>query len=158
MDGWEISPDRIEWFEKISSKYDIGDTILTSKCSREKDNGFLVVSDKGFAWRIKMGFRSSYWKSGQNMWIRWHDLYTIIQKKPGVIFVHVKKRNMKTKELIFDKKGNYNFKKWKLVLVRNENEEKSHFINRQQTFNDLFIQIWESHKTSEDPSHSDTNY
>lgn len=158
MDGWEISPDRIEWFEKIRSMYDIGDTILTSKCRRGSDNGFLVVSDKGFAWRIKMGFGQWIWQSGQNMWIRWHDLYNVTLKKPGVIFVQVKKRNMKTKELIFDKKGNYNFKKWKLILLRNAKEEKPHWINRQQTFNDLFIQIWESHKTSEDPSHSDTNY
>jgi hypothetical protein len=73
-EGWEISPDRIEWYEKITDKYDIGDPFLTSKCMRGGDNGFLIVSDKGFAWRIKMGFSSSVWQSGNNMWIRWHDL------------------------------------------------------------------------------------
>ena len=54
--------------------------------------------------------------------------------------------------------GNYLFKKWRLILVNNAKEEKSHWINRRETFNDLFTQLWKSHQASEDPIHSDTNY
>lgn len=157
-EGWEISPDRVEWYEKITGRYDVGDPFLTSKCMRGKDNGFLVVSDKGFAWRIKMGFSSSMWQSGENMWIRWHDLYEVIPKKPGIILIKVKKRNMKSKEILLNKKGDYIFKKWALKIVRNAKEEKENWLNRQQTFNDLFIKTWEEHQLAEDPAQSDTNY
>jgi hypothetical protein len=65
---------------------------------------------------------------------------------------------MKTKEILLDKKGNYTFKKWALKVVRNAKEEKENWLNRQQTFNDLFIKMWEEHQLSEDPAQSDTNY
>ena len=158
MEGWEISPDRVGKVEKINSMYDVGDLIITSKCKRGNGNGFLVVSDKGFAWRIHAGFSTGVTAMGNNMWIRWHDLFDVMEKKPGIILIRVKKRNMKSKELILDKNGNYNFKKWKLVLIQNKNEPKEHYRSRKQSFYDIFMQIWEAHKTSEDPSHSDTNY
>ena len=158
MEGWEISEDRVGKVEKIFSMYDVGDIIITSKCKRGNGDGFLVVSDKGFAWRIHAGFTTSFAAMGNNMWIRWHDLFDVTEKNPGIILIRVKKRNMKSKELILDKKGGYTFKNWKLSLVRNKNEPKEHFLSRKQSFYNIFMQIWEAHKTAEDPTHSDTNY
>ena len=156
--GWEISPDRVGKVDKMYSMYDIGDPIITSKCKRGSGGGFLVCSDRGFAWRIRPGGWTHYSAMGNNMWIRWHDLFDVMEKKPGIILIRVKKRNMKSKVLILDKNGNYNFKKWKLEIVRNKNEPKEHYLSRKQSFNNIFMQIWEEHKTSEDPSHSDPNY
>ena len=156
--GWEISPDRIGKVEKMFSMYDIGDMILTSKYKRGSGDGFLVCGDRGFAWRIHAGFSTGVYAMGNNMWIRWHDLYEVLPKKPGVIFVRVKKRNMKTKQLVLDKKGEYTFKKWKLSIVRNKGEPKDHYLGRLNAFNTLFVQIWEAHRGEGDPPTSDSNY
>ena len=156
--GWEISQDRVDKFDKIRSMYNIGDPIITSKCKRSGGDGFLVVTDRGFAWRIHAGFSTGVTAMGNNMWINWDDLYEIIPKKPGLILVQVKKRNMKTKELVLKKNGDYNFKKWKLLIYRNKNEPKDHLKARKQDFNSLFTQIWEAHRSSEDPYTTDSNY
>ena len=63
---------------------------------------------------MAIGLTGGLTAMGNNMWIRWHDLFDVMENKPGIILIQVKKRNMKSKELILDKNGNYNFKKWKL--------------------------------------------
>ncbi len=158
LEGWEVSPDRTDKVDKMHSMYNIGDMIITSKCKRGNGQGFLVVSDRGIAWRIHASFNTGVAAMGNNMWVIWNDLFEVLPKKPGIILVKVKKRNMKTKELILDKKGNYRLKQWKLSIVRNKNEPKEHFFSRRDSFNSIFNQIWEAHRTSEDPSYSDSNY
>ena len=93
MDGWEVSSDRMEKYEKMISQDSVGDPIITSKCKLNKDLGFLVASNNGFAWRIQAGMRTSMYSMGKSKWIRWHDVDRIDLKKEGVILVYIKVRN-----------------------------------------------------------------
>ena len=104
-EGWEVSPDRGPMYEKIMSKDPVGDPIITTKTKLDRENGFLVVSDNGFAWRIKMGMSTSMYSAGKSKWIRWHDVAGMQPKKPGVLIVELKIR--KKGALILDGKGNY---------------------------------------------------
>ncbi len=126
MEGWEVSPDRKEVFEKMINMDSIGDPIITSKCVLGKENGLLIVSDNGFAWRIKnTAMRGSLISAGKSKWIRWHDVANIIPKKDGQILVEIKLR--KRGSLILDKKGYYKIKKWKLTIRQNKGEPKPNF-------------------------------
>ena len=155
LPGWEMSPDRKAWFEKIKSIYNVGDPILTSKCKRSQDNGVLLVTDRGFAWRLKIGFRNVLLDPGRTKWwIRWHDLYEILPKKPGKIIIRVKKREKG--KLLLDENGNYRLARLVLQLVRNKNEEKDHWLQRQNSFNDIFMQLHEKYRGDIDPPTSDT--
>ena len=81
MSGWEVSPDRVEKFEKMLSTDPVGDPIITSKCKLDRENGFIVASDNGFAWRIQTGFSTSMYSMGKSKWVRWHDVDRIDLKK-----------------------------------------------------------------------------
>jgi len=71
MSGWEVSHDRVEKYEKMMGQDDVGDPIITSKCRLGKENGFIVASNNGFAWRIQMtAMRGSMYSSGKSKWVR----------------------------------------------------------------------------------------
>jgi hypothetical protein len=153
-EGWEVSPDRIKMYEKIISSYPIGDPILTSKCKLDNENGLLVASNNGFAWRLKMGMSSSYMSAGKSKWIRWHDINNIIPKKNGQVLVEIKLR--KQGSLILDKKGNYKLKKWKLTIKPSKAEEKSNWMQRLANFNNFMMSIYNQNKIDTDPPTSDS--
>jgi len=90
------------------------------------------------------------------MWIRWHDLYEILPKRSGKVIIRVKKR--KKRELLLDKNGNYRLAKWTLRLRRNKNEDKDHWLQRKNNFNDIFIKLHEKYRGDSDPPTSDTNF
>ena len=155
MSGWEVSPDRIEKFEKMMGKDDIGDPIITSKCKLSKQHGLIIVSNNGFAWKIQSGMRTSYYKMGQSKWVRWHDFSKMELKKEGVILVWVKVRN-KVGALKIDGKGNPKLKKWLLVLTQNKNEDKNHFLQRRAAFFGILTDIFNQNKGDTDPPTSDS--
>ncbi|MFX1260432.1 MAG: hypothetical protein ACFFAN_21495 [Promethearchaeota archaeon] len=155
MEGWEVSPDRVEKFEKMMGQDDVGDPIITSKCRLSKENGFLVVTDNGFAWRIQVTYmRGSYMSMGKSKWVRWHDVSNIQLKKPGVIILWVNKR--KNGALIPGKKGMPKQKKWLLILQQNKGEPKPHFRQRQADFFNIFSQIYGRNRVETSPSMSDS--
>ncbi len=154
IEGWELSPDRDDMYQKIVSKYPVGDPLITSKCKLNNDNGLLVASENGFAWRLKMGMNTPMMSAGKSKWIRWHDLAEIIPKKPGQILVKIKVR--KNGQLKLDGKGNAKIKKWKFTLARNKDEDKGHFTNRREKFLNLITEIYNSNKGQGDPPTSDS--
>jgi len=120
----------------------------------DKENGFLVVADNGFAWRIKMGFTTGLASAGKSKWVRWHDVANIAPKKDGQILMELKLR--KKGNLIKDGKGNYKLKKWKLTMQPNKGEPKANFLERRKQFNSLMIDLFLQHKTDTDPPTSDS--
>ena len=162
MQGWEVSPDRLDMFQKMESSDPLGETILTTKCKLDKENGFLVVSENGFAWRIKMGFGQYAAKgairaaasSGKSKWVRWCDVADFVPKKAGVVLVFVKIR--KNGELKVDKKGNAKTKKWKFIVNKNKGEEKDHFKQRRDAFGDILKKLLEQYRPETDPNISDS--
>ncbi|MFW9823439.1 MAG: hypothetical protein ACFFE4_10915 [Candidatus Thorarchaeota archaeon] len=153
-EGWELSPDRHEKFEKMMSTDPIGDPIITSKCMLDRDNGLLVVSDNGFAWRVQAGMSTSMYSMGKSKWVRWHDVANFIPKKPGFILAEVKVR--KKGALETDKKGNIKTKRWRLIVRSNKNEPKDHFKQRAASFYDVMMEIFNQYKTDENPPESDS--
>ncbi|MFX0033678.1 MAG: hypothetical protein ACFE8E_10310 [Candidatus Hodarchaeota archaeon] len=156
MEGWEVSEDRVEKYDKMMGQDDVGDPIITSKCRLSKENGFLVVTDNGFAWRIHVTYmRGSYMSMGKSKWVRWHDVQNIQEKKPGVIILWVVVR---TKEGQYkpDKKGNPKLKKWLLILQQNKHEEKVHFRQRQADFFNIFSEIYNRNRVETVPATSDS--
>lgn len=151
MEGWEVSRDRIEKYQKMLSMDAVGDPIITSKCKLDRANGFLIVSDNGYAWRITGGSAIS---AGSSKWIRWHDVANLIQTKPGQILVEMKLR--KKGLLIADKFGNPKIKKWKLTIKPNKGEPGANFKQRQQYFHNLTSQIYNRNKVVTDPPTSDS--
>ncbi|MFX1488310.1 MAG: hypothetical protein ACFFBI_04125 [Promethearchaeota archaeon] len=135
------------------SKDDVGEPVITSKCKLNKEIGFLVVSENGFAWRIKAGFSTSYYSMGKSKWVRWHDVAEIIQKKPGVLLVSVKLR--KDGALVL-KKGIAKVKRWKLTLNKNKDEPGEHFKQRQADFFGIITQVFEHNRGEGDPPTSDS--
>jgi len=159
LEGWNVSPDRIKMYEKMIGMDPIGDPILTSKCVLDNENGFLIVSDNGFAWRIKMGMRQASvmraaMSSGKSKWVRWHDVANITPKKNGQSLVALKIRKKGT--VILDKKGNYKIKKWKLTIRQNKGEPKADWRVRQSSFNNMILEIFNHNKVETDPETSDT--
>lgn len=155
MNGWEVSPDRVEKFEKILSSDPLGDPIITSKCKLGKDNGLIVAGNNGFAWRIQAGMRTSMYSMGKSKWVRWHDVGRIDLKKEGVIFVYIKIRE-KNGTLKFDGKGNPKLKKWLFVVNQNKDEEKGHFLQRRSNFYQIMSDIFNQNKGDTDPPTSDS--
>lgn len=155
MDGWDVSSDRVEKYEKMISTDAIGDPIITSKCRLNKENGFLIASNNGFAWRIQItAMRGSMYSAGKSKWVRWHDVDRIDEKKPGVLISYIKLRKNGTLKL--DGKGNPKLKKWPLILQQNKNEEKDHFRQRQAAFFGIMTDIFNQNKGDSDPPTSDS--
>jgi hypothetical protein len=160
IEGWEISPDRVEMLEKILDTDPVGDPVITSKCrlSDKKtniENGLLVASNDGFAWRIKMGYSSSLMSAGKSKWVRWHDVAGFIPKKPGFLILELKSRK-KGGPVIVDKKGNYKVKKWRFFLDKNKGEEKAHYKERVKVFDQIMMDLWNKNKGDSDPPTSDS--
>jgi hypothetical protein len=161
IEGWEVSPNRIEKYEKIVSSDQVGEPILTSKCALNNDNGFLIVSENGIAWRIKvsagqvfqMGAMSAA-LSGKSKWIRWCDVFYIEPKKKGQILVAIKKRQNGILNL--DKKGNYRLNKWTLTIKPNSEETGENFSDRQRSFKSIMFEIFDQYKVEDDPPTSDS--
>ncbi|MBY9011883.1 MAG: hypothetical protein KGD70_05875 [Candidatus Lokiarchaeota archaeon] len=156
LDGWEVSSDRVEKFEKMLSQDSVGDPIIASKCRLNKENGFIIASNNGFAWRIQItAMRGSMYSSGKSKWVRWHDVDRIDLKKEGVLLAYIKVRE-KSGTLKVDGNGNPKLKKWPLILQQNKNEEKDHFRQRQAAFFGVMSDIFNSNKVDTDPPTSDS--
>ncbi|MFX1478744.1 MAG: hypothetical protein ACFFCI_11500 [Promethearchaeota archaeon] len=139
---------------------DVGDPTITTKCVLDKDNGFLIVSDNGFAWKIVWGARQAMgpaWKMGQigkSKWVRWHDVADVMPKKPGQVLVSLKIR--KNGALVTDKKGVIKVKRWKLTIRANKGEPKATFKQRQPLFNQIMLDLFNQKKGEPDPPTSDS--
>ena len=157
MEGWEVSPDRIEKYEKILSSDDIGDPIITSKCKLDRENGFIVASNKGFAWRIQMGYGTSMMSMGKSKWVRWHDVDRITEKKVGILLMYLKVRT-KDGTLKIDGKGNPKLKKWVLKCHPNKGEDKGHYAQRRADFYNIMSDLHNRNAGDTDPPTSDTRY
>lgn len=155
MEGWEVSRDRVEKFQKMLETDPLGDPIITSKCRLGKDNGLIIVSNNGFAWRIQSGYGTAVWEHGKSKWVRWHDVDHMMEKKPGLVFLWVKVRD-KNGGLKIDKKGNPKLAKWFFVLNRNKDEDKPHFYERRAAFFNIISQIFEQNRGDTDPPTSDS--
>ena len=154
LKGWEVSTDRIDKYEKMMSKNPIGDPIITSKCKLDKENGLLVVSYNGFAWRIKVGPFTNAWDSKKSKWLRWHDVINVIPKKAGEIQVEITQR--KNGSLNLDKKGSPKTKRWKFKIQANKGEQKAHWQQRQQSFNNIMLDIFNRNRGEGAPETSDS--
>jgi len=157
MSGWEVSPDRIEKYNKIMSTDDVGDPIITSKCKlswagRGMANGYIVVSNNGIAWRIYGG---SYVTAGKSVWVRWFDVSRIDRKKDGFLIVKIKRREPNG-SLWMDRKGNLKLKQWSLKLKRNKYEDNGHFLQRRSDFYNILSDIFNQNKGDSDPPTSDS--
>ena len=155
ISGWEVSPDRVEKYEKMMSSDDIGDPIITSKCKLGKDNGFLIASNNGFAWRIQAGMSSSMYSMGKSKWVRWHDVSRIDLKKDGFLLAYVKVRD-KNGTLKLDGKGNPKLNKWPLILKPHKNEDKGHVMQRSSNFYKIMSDLFNQNKGDTDPPTSDS--
>lgn len=154
MEGWELSPDRQQQYDIIMERYPVGDPILISKCRFEPENGLIVVSDNGFAWRMKGGFKGSFGVHGKNKWVRWHDIAEIKLKKKGQLLLLIKTR--KNGELKLNRKGKPKTKKYILTLKPNQGEEKAKWKLRRENFYNIFSEIYNKNKGDSDPPTSDT--
>ena len=155
MSGWEVSPDRLAKYEKMLGSDPVGDPVITSKCRLGKNNGLLVVSNAGFAWRIQAGYSTSMYSMGKSKWVRWHDVDRIDLKKEGFLLTYIKVRQ-KNGSLKIDGKGNPKLKKWALILNKNKNEEKGHFLQRRSAFFPVMSDIFNQNKGDTDPPTSDS--
>jgi len=155
MSGWEVSPDRVEKYEKMLNTDPVGDPIITSKCKLDRENGFIVASNNGFAWRIQTGFGTSYMSMGKSKWVRWHDVERIDLKKEGFVLVYLKVRQ-KNGPVKLDGKGNPKLKRWRMILRKNKDEEKGHFAQRRSAFFMVLSDIFNQNKGDSDPPTSDS--
>lgn len=151
LSGWEVSPDRIDKYNKMMSTDDVGDPIITSKCNLSEGSGYLVVSNNGIAWRIYGGHAHS----GKSRWVRWYDVGRIDRKRDGFLIVNVKRRKTDG-SLKMDNKGNYKFKQWFLKLKPNKHENKNLFLQRKSAFFGLMSDIFNQYKRDTDPPISDS--
>jgi len=148
MSGWEVSPDRIEKYDKIMSTDDVGEPIITSKCKLGPNNGYIVASNNGFAWRIQGG-------GGFSKWVRWHDVDRIDLKREGFLLAYIKVRE-KNGILKLDGKGIPKLKKLALQLRQNNNEEYGHYLQRRSNFYQIISDIFNQNKGDSDPPTSDS--
>lgn len=155
MSGWEVSPDRVEKYDKMMSTDDIGEPIITSKCKLRSNNGFLVASNNGFAWRIHGA--SGLAGIGMSKWVRWHDVGKIERKRVDLLLLYVKLRK-KNGNLILDKKGNPKLIKWPLRLRQNKNEEYGEFLQRRSDFSYIMSDLFNQNKGDTYPPTSDSRY
>ena len=154
MEGWEVSSDRIEKYQKMLSIDPIGDPIITSKCKLDRANGFLVVSDNGYSWRLQKTASSGGYSPIKNKWVRWHDVANLREIKPGTLLVEIKLR--KNRLLITDKFGNPKIKKWKISIRPNKGEPGESFRQRQQYFHYIMSELHNRNKVLTDPPTSDS--
>jgi hypothetical protein len=151
MQGWEVSPDRVESYEKMMGMDPIGDPIITTKCRLDSENGMIIVSDNGFAWRIKITFaRGAAISAGKSKWVRWYDVSDLMPKKDGVIIAFLKVR---------DKNGALKpgkIKKWKLMILPNKGEDKVTAAEKKAAFNNIMLEIFQRNKVDTDPPTSDS--
>ena len=167
IQGWEVSQDRIEIFTKMITTDPLGEPIITSKCVLDSENGLLVVGENGFSWKLKIGFkqmagRPSYrfgpgmgrYQIEKHKWVRWCDVSNVIPKRDGQVIVELKIR--KGGALIYDKKGRFKVKKWKLTIRQNKGEDKTKFKARLSSFNSIMIDIFNKHRVQIDPPSSDS--
>ncbi len=155
MEGWELSSDRKDVFDKMVSSDPIGDVLITSKCKLGSEHGTLLVSDNGFAWRLKVGFNTPMYKTGTSKWVRWHDVSQIIplNEAKGVLKIECFKRK---KGSLIMKKGNPAVFAWKATLEQNKGEDKVHFTERRKDFYRIMSDIFEKNKTTPPPEISDS--
>ncbi len=151
MEGWEVSPGRIPKYHKMMTMDPVGDPIITSKCKLNNQNGFLIVSDNGFAWRYQ---GSSMYSAGKRKWIRWHDVANIIPIKYGQVLVELKIR--KYGSLILDGSGKLKIKRWKLTIRKAKGEQDAQWRQRLGTFNQIMLEIFNRNKVEIDPPTSDS--
>lgn len=157
MEGWEVSRDRIEKYQKMLSMDAVGDPIITSKCKliiNQVGNGFLVASHNGFAYRPYIGWMVKESGLVSSSWVRWHDVANIIQKKIGYVLVKVKLR--KKGFLLTDKFGNPKIAKWRLKIRANKDEPRKSFKQRQQFFYNIMSELHTRNKGVTDPPTSDS--
>ena len=155
ISGWEVSPDRLEKYAKMLASDPVGDTVIASKCRLGRDNGLLIASNTGFAWRIQTGYTTSMYSMGKSKWVRWHDVDRIDLKKEGFLLTYVKVRQ-KNGSLKLDGKGNPKLKKWALILNKNKNEDKGHFLQRRSAFFTVMSDIFNQNKGDTNPPTSDS--
>ena len=158
INGWDVSPDRIKKYRKMMAQFPLVDPIITSKCRLAGDPGFLVVNDYGIAWRFQRTFiyrgAESATPKYTRVWIRWYDVANIIPKKKGEVLVVVKRR--KKGVLKLDKGGRYKLKRIKFKINRNKGEQKSHFKQRQDSYNDIMLEIFNRNRVEVDPPIGDS--
>ena len=152
--GWEVPSEKISKHENLIKEFPIGNYIITSKSKLDKHFGYIIVSNNGFAWRIKEGFRTASWNYGKKKWVRWYDVYSITPRKPGEIEVIVKLR--KNGMLQLDQSGKYKTKKWKLTIYKNKRESLDDWNKRIESFNDIMLEIYNRNKIDTDPYESDS--
>lgn len=87
-------------------------------------------------------------------WIRWYDVADIVHLKEGTIQVHIKKR--KGGILSKDTSGNQKIIKRKLKVKKHKKELKSLFLERQENFYNIIIDIFNRNKVETAPSESDS--
>jgi len=155
IEGWEVSPDRIDKYEKMMNQYPIGDPVITSKCKLGKDNGFIVASNNGFAWRIQAGYGTPLYSMGKSWWIRWQDISRIDEKKVGILLTYMKVRR-RDGSLKIDGKGNPKLTKWVFKCHPNKNEDKGHYVQRRSDFYNIMSDLFNRNKGDTDPPTSDT--
>lgn len=154
MEGWDLSPDRTNLYAEIMSTFPVGDPIIISKCNLNTDNGLLIVSNNGFAWKFQIRLMSNIYDIGKSKWIRWHDVDEITPNKNGQVIVEIKVR--KKGALIVDKKGDPKIIKWKLTVQQNKDEKKDHFKEREESFYTILSEIYKKNRIEKDPLESDS--
>ena len=154
IEGWELSPDRENMYNKIMNKDSVGDPVIITKCVLDSERGLLVASDNGFAWRIKAGMGTPAMSRKKSKWIRWHDVANILNKKSGQVIVELKIR--KNGSLIVDKNGSPKIKKWALNIRSHKNEPKPIFKQRREFFHQVISDIHNLNKGEIDPPISDS--
>jgi len=158
IEGWEIPPDRIKTYEKMMEIDDIGDPIITSKCQSGGENGVLIASTNGYAWRIKLStgrialgalyggaLGAGAAIAGNYTWVRWHEIADIIPLKKAGVKVKLKRYN-KNGELLLDKKGNIKTRNNRLWIMKNNGESRAHIKQRVQDFPNIMIDLWNRYK------------
>ena len=74
--------------------------------------------------------------------------------RAGQVIVELKIR--KGGALIYDKKGRYKVKRWKLTIRQNKGEDKTNFKARLSSFNSIMIDLFNKHRVQTDPPSSDS--
>ena len=154
-EGWEVPPDRIDKYHKMMAKYPIGSPIITSNCVLDTTNGFLIVSNNGFAFRFKSSFGPSNYGSLRIVWMRWHDVFDIYSKKKKVnINIKIRKKG----SLKLDRKGNYKLRNLVLFIRKSKHEQKLQWEQRLESFYNIMLEIFNRNRVETDPLTSDSYY
>ncbi len=155
--GWEVSPDSNRILRKLLEIFPIGDPIITSKCKFDGDKGFLVVSDNGLAWTIKIGIKSTVFDLGKKKWVRWYDVVNVAWSKDGFVLVQALQRK-KDGEIKRKKEKEYKTNDLRLNLERNKDEPKDQFKERKARFGDIMWEIFQKNQARIPPAKTDSQY